>query len=296
MKEEEKKRNSSNSKMQRFFRKRWVFPAIYLIAAAIILTGVLWFQNSGNDVGGSKDKSEANTSYKNDQPAVPVSKTAENFVLPALNSSEVVIAKEYYESDATKEKQEAALVYYDNTYRQNRGIDIAAKDGKSFDVVASLSGTVAKVNQDPILGFVVEIEHEKGVVTVYQSLADVKVKAGDAVDQGQVIAKASKSLYDEEVGIHAHFEIRKDGIAVNPLKYVDKPIASLDDVNKDNSSESTSNQENKVQSDDTSGQVDGNSGQLEDAPIKADDTSDQSSTESDTSSESPDASISMANA
>lgn len=280
MREEEKKRTSPVSKMQRLFRKRWVYPALYLIAAAIILTGVLWFQNSGDDVAEDK-KESAETSYHNDEPAVPVNKPAENFAMPVLNPDEAVIAKEFYESDAPKEKQEAALVYYDNTYRQNKGIDIAMNDGKSFDVVASLSGTVSKVADDSILGNIVEIEHEKGVVTVYQSLADVKVEIGEAVKQGQVIGTAGTSVYDKEVGTHVHFEIRKDGTPVNPLKYVEKPLASLDDVNQE---------ENAAETD----QSKGTSSEVEDSSTQTDENISESKHES--TSESPDASISMANA
>ena len=39
MREEENKRSSQGSSVKRFFKKRWVFPAIYIASAAIILTG-----------------------------------------------------------------------------------------------------------------------------------------------------------------------------------------------------------------------------------------------------------------
>ena len=52
MREEENKRSSQGSSVKRFFKKRWVFPAIYIASAAIILTGVLWFQSSDS----TKDK------------------------------------------------------------------------------------------------------------------------------------------------------------------------------------------------------------------------------------------------
>ena len=47
-----------------------------------------------------------------------------------------------------KKEQEAALVFYNNRYEPNKGIDIAVKDGKPFDVVASLSGNVTKIQED----------------------------------------------------------------------------------------------------------------------------------------------------
>lgn len=39
-----------NKKVSKLFRKRWVVPSVYLLSAALILTGVLWFQNKTNDI------------------------------------------------------------------------------------------------------------------------------------------------------------------------------------------------------------------------------------------------------
>ncbi|MRX74383.1 peptidoglycan DD-metalloendopeptidase family protein [Bacillus lacus] len=239
MREEEKKRISPNSKLQQFFRKRWVFPAVYLVSAAVILTAVLWYQSVGNNVTEDLAK-KGDTAGQKDNPAVEVGKAVENFAMPALDAEAVTVVKKFYEFDASAEDQEAALVSYNNTFRQNQGIDISKKDGKDFDVVASLSGTVVKAQKDPILGNVVEIEHEAGLVTVYQSLADVKVQAGDKVEQKQIIGKAGKNLYNEEDGIHVHFEVRVDGKAVNPGKLLDKPVsAAAENVKETEAAEQT---------------------------------------------------------
>jgi stage II sporulation protein Q len=230
MREEEKKRTSQNSSLQRFFKKRWVFPAIYLASAAIILTGVLWFQSANNDVAdnGLDINEELPGTANNGEPAVPVNTTVENFAMPVLDEDAVEIQRQFYDADGSKEEQEAALVSYENTYYPNKGIDIVAKDGKSFDVTASLSGTVVRSEQDSLFGNIVEIEHSEGVVTVYHSLADVMVEQGDRVDQGQVIAKAGKNLFNKDADIHVHFEIRNNGLAVNPIEFFDQPLTSLE--------------------------------------------------------------------
>jgi stage II sporulation protein Q len=238
MREEEKKSTSPmKPSMRRVFRKRWVFPAIYLASAALILTGVLWFQNKddnqltenefeyGSDMPG--------TSYHEDDPAIPVNEGVERFTMPVLDPDAVEIQKPFYDVEASKEEQEEALVFYNNTYYENNGIDIVMKDGKSFDVTASLSGTVTKAEKDSIFGNVVEIEHDGGVVTVYQSLSEIQVKAGDTVKQGQVIGKAGQSEFNQEAGVHAHFEIRKDGKPVNPIAYFDQPLTTLTEEKAD---------------------------------------------------------------
>jgi stage II sporulation protein Q len=231
MREEEKKRSSQVSSIKRFFKKRWVFPAIYIASAAIILTGVLWYQSGKDSSNFDYNAMDLQGKKINEQPAIEVNRAMENFVMPVSNPETAVIQKPFYEYDGKKEEQVAALVEYNNSYHPNTGIDIKMKDGKTFDVVASLSGTVTDVKEDTLLGNVIEIEHDKGIVTKYSSVTDIAVEPGDEVEQGQPIAKAGKSLYNEEAGIHVHFEIRKDDVAVNPSDYFNKPLSALQEAN-----------------------------------------------------------------
>ncbi|MEH7249384.1 M23 family metallopeptidase [Neobacillus niacini] len=227
MREEENKRSSQSSSVKRFFKKRWVFPAIYIASAAIILTAVLWFQGSDNATDKYDYKSSDLTGKNNDKPALEVNTALENLKMPVGNPMDTTVKMEFYDDNASEDKQEAALVFYNNTYYEHTGIDFTSKDGETFDVVSALSGTVTRVDEDATLGNVIEIEHDKGIVTQYQSVKDVKVKVGDKVKQGQVIAMAGQSLFDEESGTHVHFEVRKDGVAVNPTNYFNKPVSEL---------------------------------------------------------------------
>jgi len=240
MREEENKRSSQSSSVKRFFKKRWVFPAIYIASAAIILTAVLWYQSSNNASDKYDYKSTDIAGKKGQEPAVEVSKTFEDFKMPVENADAAVVKTKFYDFNGKTEDQEAALVFYNNTYQPNTGIDVTVKDGESFDVVASLSGTVTRVEEDAVLGNVIELEHDKGIVTQYQSVKDIKIKVGDEVKQGQVIAKAGQSLFNEKAGTHVHFEIRKDGIAVNPSDYFNKSLTTLQEakLSNENASES----------------------------------------------------------
>lgn len=265
---EEKKIIALKSRFKRFIsavkaRKRWVYPALYIAGAAIILSAVLWFQSTNKDHE-QQDFDAMNITDKNhEEPAIEVNRALETFSMPVKDPESVVIQKQFYDYNADKEDQEAALVFYNNTYHPNTGIDIAMKDGKTFDVVAAMSGTVTNVQEDALLGNVIEIEHDKGIVTQYQSVTDIKVEPGDEVKKGQVIAKAGKSLYNEEAGTHVHFEIRKDSRPVNPLDYIDKTLASLqeadltetnekaDEDNEADRSEESSDSENESKTDET---------------------------------------------
>jgi len=237
---EEEKRSSQDSNLKKMMKKKWAFPAIYIASAAIILTAVLWYQNGNNATDSNQFDYEATdlTGKKHNEPAVEVNRSLENFAMPVVDPDAVVIQKQFYDNNSTKEQQEAALVFYNNTYHPNTGIDIAMKNGESFEVVAALSGTVTKVLEDSLLGNVIEIEHDKGIVTQYQSVKDIGVKVGDQVKQGQTLANAGQSLYNEEAGVHVHFEIRKDGLAVNPLDYFAKPLSALQEVNLNDAADS----------------------------------------------------------
>ena len=157
-----------------------------------------------------------------------------------------MIEKKFYDFSGKKTDQEAALVVYKNTYVPNTGIDIGMKDGKSFDVTAAMSGMVTKVEEDSLLGNVIEVEHEDGVVTQYESVKDIKVKVGDHVKQGETIAQAGESLFNEEAGTHVHFEIRKDGVAINPQSYFNKPLSAVADENPAADKTSTEGQNSKT--------------------------------------------------
>ena len=235
MREEEKKRSSQNSSFKRFFKKRWAYPAIYIAAAAIILTGVLWYQNANNNEANPDSVENSATDVpgkKFNEPAIEVNRSMENILMPVKDADSAVIKRHFYDKNGKAEDQEAALVLYENQYHQNTGVDIGSKDGETFDVVASLSGTVTQVDEDVLLGNVIEIEHDNGIVTQYQSVKDISVEVGDQVKQGQVIAKAGQSMFDEESGIHVHFEIRKDSVAVNPHDYFQKPLSTLQELDQ----------------------------------------------------------------
>lgn len=274
---EEKKRPSQDSSIKRFMKKRWAFPAIYIASAAIILSGVLWYQNS-NEPGVENNASEVPGKEFN-EPAVEVNKSMENFVMPISEPDAAVIQKQFYDNASSKAEQEASLIYYNNSYHPNTGIDISMKEADAFDVVAALSGTVTKVEEDSLLGNVIEIEHDKNIVTIYQSVKDMNVKVGDQVEQGQVLATAGKSLFNEEAGVHVHFEIRKDNVAVNPLDYFNKTLSALQEADVTNDTEATTDNSGATEENEAveEEQVDDNSTSEEEAPSEEETQSEEGS-------------------
>lgn len=127
-----------------------------------------------------------------------------------------------------------------------------------------------------MLGYVVEVEHADGLSTVYQSLSEVSVEQGDKVKQNQVIGKSGKNLYSEDSGNHVHFEIRKDGVAMNPLNFMDKPVSSIEKAAAAEEKAATEETEESIQQ--SSEKKDGSTekGTDEKSGEKTDDSTDKS--------------------
>lgn len=227
MKEEFK---GPKNKWSQIFRKKWFFPALYLSIAAVLLASVIWYQNAGSDVSEQDDQRNAEDHYlpsMNDEDAVPVVDQQELVGMPLENTDEAEIVTKFFDYNAEQEDRENALVLYNNRYYQSTGVDIAAADAETFDVLASISGTVEEVKEDPLLGNVVVVSHGEDLKTYYASLGDVAVSVSDQVAQGDKLGTAGKNLFGKDNGTHLHFEIRKDGTEVNPESYFDQPASSI---------------------------------------------------------------------
>lgn len=101
--------------------------------------------------------------------------------------------------------------------RQNDGVNIAAPLGAP--VQAARAGAVVYAADD-IEGYgnMILIKHDKSYVTVYAHLADLRVKQGDHVQQGQMIGTVGQTGAVTEPQLH--FEIRRGKATENPAKYI----------------------------------------------------------------------------
>jgi len=235
MKEENK--DTTKNIWRRIIQKKWFFPALYLMLAALLLSGVLWYQNVNKQPDAlDEDRPESANELADDQfdeDAEAVMDQQEVIQMPVVDNEKTEIVTKFYDYSAEQEDQEQALVEYNNRYYQSTGIDIASEDDEAFDVVASLSGTVTEVKDDPLLGNVVALTHENDVMTYYASLNDIDVKVDDEVEQGDVLGTAGENLFGKDHGTHVHFELRKDDQEMNPEEFFNQPISKLDEALKE---------------------------------------------------------------
>jgi murein DD-endopeptidase MepM/ murein hydrolase activator NlpD len=98
----------------------------------------------------------------------------------------------------------------------HRGIDFAGRSGA--EVVAVASGVVTYSKERFGYGKVVEINHGNGYVTRYAHNQRVLVAPGDTIQKGQPIALIGST--GRSTGPHLHFEVLKQGRAVDPMSFV----------------------------------------------------------------------------
>jgi murein DD-endopeptidase MepM/ murein hydrolase activator NlpD len=97
------------------------------------------------------------------------------------------------------------------------GIDIAGVN--HTEILAANHGKVIFVGEIGIYGNVVILDHGYGLHTLYGHLYRADVREGDSVRKGDVIAVSGDSGL--VFGDHLHFEVRVNGIPVNPIEWFD---------------------------------------------------------------------------
>ena len=213
---------------KRWLGKKWVFPATYMAAAAIILALMWVLQDSGSkdlNTDLTLDPNDQNEIVLDTEEALPVGAVLEEMQWP-VNRSEVEVIMPFFEASASNEEKQAAILVQGNKFIPNMGVSLSRSDNKTFDIQAALSGEVTRSEKVPSVGNLVEIKHDDGLATIYYSLADVKVAKGDTVKQGDVIAKAGRNEIEKDLGVHLHFEVHKGGEPVNPSSFIQKTGSS----------------------------------------------------------------------
>lgn len=198
--------------------KPFVLPSVYFLLFVSLITTV--FMTTRNQKAPEEEKITYVTSGIIDRD-VPVISTETKIIYP-YTAENVQIGKYFYDYKAEQNRQEQSIIYHENTYMQNSGIDFVLDTG--FDVVAVLDGTVVSVREDELLGKIIEIQHDNDFISVYQSLSEVSVKKDDVVKQGQVIGKTGENELDASLKNHLHFELFHKGQVVNPEDYLEKTL------------------------------------------------------------------------
>ena len=108
------------------------------------------------------------------------------------------------------------LPYGYGGYYGHQGLDISASYGTP--IYAAENGTVILAKWYSDYGNCVMIQHDNGIVTVYAHASYIHVYEGQRVTQGEAIADVGST--GRSTGNHLHFEVRINGVCMNPINYL----------------------------------------------------------------------------
>ena len=204
------------------FGKKGYYIALILCAAAIGISGYLYYRNANNNAPQLNNPTDA---------FAPDGDVQTGGTLPGAtqgdpeNTNPVTrphpIGRPVSGETITDYAMDC-LSYNETTrdWRTHNGIDIAADAGTK--VCAAAAGTVYTVYTDDTMGTTVVIRHEGGYVTKYASLGeDVSVAPGDTVEMGDAIGVvANSALVESALGDHLHFSVTFNDQPMDPMEFL----------------------------------------------------------------------------
>jgi len=205
--------------------KKITVPVIYVLALSVFTTSIYLVQRVVNNqtFETNEDMEYVDKEIVNDNIYIPVVVQTNIITKPYINEK-VEISKSFYDQNSEIEKQENSIIFYENIYMQNSGIDY--KHTNPFEIVSILDGTVIEITNNEILGTTIKIRHENDIVSTYQSLSELNVNVDDTVLRGQVIGTSGTcKLYNTDSNLH--FELTYQGKNVNPEEYYNKSTDEL---------------------------------------------------------------------
>ncbi|MEM9325454.1 MAG: M23 family metallopeptidase [Bacteroidota bacterium] len=107
--------------------------------------------------------------------------------------------------------------------RKHNGVDFSLPKGTP---VYSTGDGVVKMVKTSFAGYgkQIEIDHGYGYVTKYAHLEMFNVRRGQKVKRGDIIAYSGNS--GKSTAPHLHYEVKKDGVAINPVYYFSKDVTA----------------------------------------------------------------------
>lgn len=203
--------------------KKFVVPVIYLTAVMLIVFSVFLLTAGINKyLTVTKDYDYSTPIYFDN--SVPVVKMQKQIVRPYI-SENVKIGKYFYDFESDEEKQTNSLIFYEDTYMQNSGVDYISDN--PFDVVSVLEGEVISIEKDKVLGNIIKIKHNKNIITVYQGLNDIKVKKGNHVEQNSILGTSGPSKINANFLNSLHFEVYYNGVLIDPENFYNLNLEDL---------------------------------------------------------------------
>lgn len=202
-----------------------IIPSIYVgvigvmvVCCLLVVSGVKNFLNERKDYDYTLDKVFI-------KDTIPVSKNESNMIVKPYTNDKVKVYSYFYDFEGDSKKQLDSLIYYENTYMQNNGVDYS--NDEDFDVVSILDGEVISIEDNAIYGKVVTIKHNDNLKSVYSNVKNVLVNVGYKISQGEIFASSDTYKVDTKVKSLLHFEVYYKDNALDPENLYTMSVSDL---------------------------------------------------------------------
>ena len=202
-----------------------IIPSIYVgvigvmvVSCLLVVSGVKNFLNERKDYDYTLDKVFI-------KDTIPVSKNENNMIIKPYTNDKVKVYSYFYDFEGDTKKQLDSLIYYENTYMQNNGVDYS--NDEEFDVVSILDGEVISIEDNAIYGKVVTIKHNDNLKSVYSNVKNVLVNVGYKISQGEIFASSETYKVDTKVKSLLHFEVYYKDNAIDPENLYTMSVSDL---------------------------------------------------------------------
>jgi murein DD-endopeptidase MepM/ murein hydrolase activator NlpD len=104
-----------------------------------------------------------------------------------------------------------------NVTEEHFGVDVVAK--KDALIKSTLDGTIIYSGFTPSEGYILQIQHDNNLISIYKHNSSVLKKMGDKVKSGEAVAIIGNSG-ETSKGPHLHFELWHNGLPINPEEFI----------------------------------------------------------------------------
>ena len=200
---------------------RYVTNTALLAVLAAAGIGVYQLGTSGTDVEIQEEAPSYLDDTADNKENEDSSTSASAEAAPKLSFSEDTLMEWPVDGSILLDYNMDQTVYFPtlDQYKLSPAISVQAVEGAP--VLASVSGTVYSIEEDPQTGTTVTMEIGSGYQAVYGQLKDLTVEEGDIVTKGSVIGYVgTPTKYYSKEGSNLYFAMKKNGEPVDPIAYL----------------------------------------------------------------------------
>ena len=209
--------------------KKLFVPTVYLVAVLSVVGCVFLTIFSINKYLTERERFDYSINGIIDGKVKPVQgeevKPQVNSIIRPYRGEDVSIGRYFYDFEGEQSSQEKSIIFYENTYMQNNGVDYS--NDEEFDVVSILDGEVISIEDNAIYGKVVTIKHNDNLKSVYSNVKNVLVNVGYKISQGEIFASSDTYKVDTKVKSLLHFEVYYKDNAIDPENLYTMSVSDL---------------------------------------------------------------------